>query len=251
MADEKITAQHLYTQVAARLAEAITSGVHPPGSLMPSESVIMERYGVSRVTARAAIAELRSMGLVVSRQGKGSVVRGETSASTLDLTITRRGKHYSVNEQLAAAEDPQVTRTHLSGTEGDLLQLPDEAAFAVDRLLTDPTTAQRAHHRTLIPFTTAEQHPELAENPALDISEIYGVLAAGSQSLTWQEYTTARPALPDDRASLAGDGSWLLVSHRVTHGTDDHPLILETLTASADRTRLVRRVTAQRPAPKV
>lgn len=250
MAEEKIQPRYLYTQVSEKLAAAIVSGVHPPGSLLPSETVIMDRYEVSRVTARAAIAELRSMGLVESRQGKGSVVRDKTAAATLDQTITRRGKRYSVYDQLTATEDPHITRTDLSGTEAELLELPDDAAFAVERLLTDTASGQRAHHRTLIPLATAEQYPALAENPALDSATIYGVLAANGQTLSWQEYTTARPALPDDRASLAADGSWLLICHRVTHGADDQPLILETLTASADRTRLAHRVTAQRPAPK-
>ncbi|WUH93727.1 GntR family transcriptional regulator [Streptomyces sp. NBC_00433] len=245
MADETMQPQYLYAQVAARLAEEIVSGVHPPGSLMPSESAIMERYGISRVTARAAIAELRTMGLIESKRGKGSIVREETATATLDQTITRRGKNFATYGQYTTAEDPHVTRTHLSGTEADLLKLPDDAAFAIDRLLTDSATG-RAHHRTLIPFATADQYPELAENPTLDPAAIYGLLTAAGQTLTWQEYTTARPALPDDRTSLAGDGSWLLVNHRITHGTDDQPLILETLTASADRTRLTRHVTAQR-----
>ncbi|MCI0687524.1 MAG: GntR family transcriptional regulator, partial [Sporichthyaceae bacterium] len=53
-----------YQQVADALREQITAGILPPASPLPSESQIIDQYGVSRPTARAAIAALRAEGLI-------------------------------------------------------------------------------------------------------------------------------------------------------------------------------------------
>ena len=55
----------LYAQVAEYLKERIHKGVIRPNSRMPSERVLAEQFGVSRVTVRQALKELESAGLVV------------------------------------------------------------------------------------------------------------------------------------------------------------------------------------------
>ena len=64
-----------YRQIAAALREAITAGRLAPGDRLPSESELVERYDVARMTARQAIQELRTEGLVVSEHGRGVFVR--------------------------------------------------------------------------------------------------------------------------------------------------------------------------------
>ncbi len=64
-----------YRQVADRLRQHIDSGEWPPGHKLPSESELMAQFGVSRVTVRLAVGALRSEGLIVTRQGRGSYVR--------------------------------------------------------------------------------------------------------------------------------------------------------------------------------
>jgi GntR family transcriptional repressor for pyruvate dehydrogenase complex len=63
--------------VAEGLAAAIRNGEFAPGEGLPTEQELRERFGVSRNVIREAINELRSRGLVVTRQGSGSVVSGE------------------------------------------------------------------------------------------------------------------------------------------------------------------------------
>ncbi len=50
------------------------AGAVSPGELLPSENVLARRYGVSRVTVRAALQSLQQSGLIASRQGLGAVV---------------------------------------------------------------------------------------------------------------------------------------------------------------------------------
>ena len=64
-----------YRQIAAALREAITAGRLAPGDRLPSESELVERYDVTRMTARQAIQELRTEGLVVAEHGRGVFVR--------------------------------------------------------------------------------------------------------------------------------------------------------------------------------
>jgi GntR family transcriptional regulator len=64
----------LYVQIAARLSDAITSGVLAPGAQLPTEAALMEAYGVSRITVRQAVQSLVRQGQLASRRGKGTFV---------------------------------------------------------------------------------------------------------------------------------------------------------------------------------
>jgi GntR family transcriptional regulator len=54
----------LYAQLAKYLTERIENGVIRPNSRMPSERVLAQEFGVSRVTVRHALKKLESLGLV-------------------------------------------------------------------------------------------------------------------------------------------------------------------------------------------
>lgn len=66
--------QPLYLQVAASLKEEILSGIHPVGAQLPTEHDLCARFAVSRFTVREALRQLRDDGLIMSRQGAGTVV---------------------------------------------------------------------------------------------------------------------------------------------------------------------------------
>lgn len=64
-----------YVQIADELAEEIRAERLAPGEPVPSEAVLMERYGVATGTVRNAMRELRDRGLVETRHGAGSFVK--------------------------------------------------------------------------------------------------------------------------------------------------------------------------------
>lgn len=64
----------LYRQVADELRAQIQQRSLAPGSQLPTEATLMERYGVSRNTVRLALGVLRTEGLVITGQGRGSFV---------------------------------------------------------------------------------------------------------------------------------------------------------------------------------
>lgn len=64
----------LYEQIAEVLAARIADGTYPPRRRIPSEAGIVDEFGVSRPTARAAVQLLVERGLVQTVRGKGSFV---------------------------------------------------------------------------------------------------------------------------------------------------------------------------------
>lgn len=64
-----------YRKIAEDIRARITSGELAPGALLPTQQELQAQYGVARMTARQAVAELINEGLVTSQQGKGVTVR--------------------------------------------------------------------------------------------------------------------------------------------------------------------------------
>jgi DNA-binding LacI/PurR family transcriptional regulator len=102
----------LYRQIYHALREEIQSGHYPPGSQLPTEAELIQRFGVSRVTVRNALALLQREGLLVRIPAKGTFVRQrESSASlpkliallALDVQLDFFGKIIRGAEQEAAA----------------------------------------------------------------------------------------------------------------------------------------------------
>lgn len=242
----------LYQQVAAAIREAILSGEFQPDAPLPSESQLMARYQVSRPTVRNAIAALRAEGLIDVHHGKGSFVRSTgRPALTIERRISRTtGGRFTTPDgtEWDEAEKPSVYRSHTTKVTGPPLGLAEEEAlFGCDRLLADPATGTRALHRTLIPFATAEATPGLAEAPDASPDALYALLTKAGHKLWWSETVRARMPLPDERAALRlPDATPVLRTARVTHGTDDRPLILEELRVGADRAELAYKITADK-----
>ncbi|WP_051028884.1 GntR family transcriptional regulator [Nocardia takedensis] len=65
-------------QIANLLRAAILTRKFAPGEKLPSGPQLVERFGVAKATAEAAIRALREEGLVVTRPGSGTYVRERT-----------------------------------------------------------------------------------------------------------------------------------------------------------------------------
>lgn len=86
---EQIVRRKLSDEVFDRLERMITSGELKPGDEMPSERVLMERFGVGRPAIREAMQSLAGMGLVNISHGERAKVLKLTAKSIfqqVDLT---------------------------------------------------------------------------------------------------------------------------------------------------------------------
>ncbi|MDH3296326.1 MAG: GntR family transcriptional regulator [Acidimicrobiia bacterium] len=89
-----------YRQIAETIRRQIESGRLSPGQVLPSEASLGAEHGVSRVTIRKSLEQLRADGLVESRQGFGWMVASQPVVQTLDTLV-------SIERQLA-----RTGRTH-------------------------------------------------------------------------------------------------------------------------------------------
>ena len=64
----------LYARVETVLAGEIIAGDLKVGDQLPTEDILIARFGVSRITVRRAIQNLVCRGLVEIRRGKGTFV---------------------------------------------------------------------------------------------------------------------------------------------------------------------------------
>ena len=64
----------LYIQAVDALYELLGQGAYAAGQLLPAETVLATRLGVSRSTIREALGQLEKDGLIVRKQGVGTFV---------------------------------------------------------------------------------------------------------------------------------------------------------------------------------
>lgn len=81
----------LPARIAEALKEEIINGRLQPGDRLPTEQYLADNFGVSRNVVREAIAQLRSAGIVQSRQGVGTVVSHGDVDKPFHLDIDTNG----------------------------------------------------------------------------------------------------------------------------------------------------------------
>lgn len=64
----------VYVQLAGILRGRIEAGEFVPGRALPSETTLMQEYGLARETVRKGVRVLRDEGLVQIVQGRGAYV---------------------------------------------------------------------------------------------------------------------------------------------------------------------------------
>ncbi|WP_344846252.1 transcriptional regulator NanR [Celeribacter arenosi] len=77
--DGKIVRMKLSDQVFERLRELVASGELSAGDVVPSERVLMERFGVGRPAVREALQAMQSKGLITITHGGRSRVNALTA----------------------------------------------------------------------------------------------------------------------------------------------------------------------------
>ncbi len=97
----------LYRQVADELRVQIQQRDLAPGRQLPTEAALMNRYGVSRNTIRLALGVLRTEGLVVTGQGRGSFVA--------DVPVRRSPRPDRAFQQSITTDGGDVLGAELAG----------------------------------------------------------------------------------------------------------------------------------------
>jgi GntR family transcriptional regulator len=139
----------LYLQLARHLAEAIRERHYRPQEALPSERVLSESLGLSRVTTRKALGELGAQGLIVRRQGSGNYIAPHLEQALSRLTsfseeLRRRG-HVPGSRWISRAI------TAATREEARLLELPFDARVARLKRLRLADEVVLAHEESILP----------------------------------------------------------------------------------------------------
>jgi GntR family transcriptional regulator len=100
----------LYRRIAAELRAAIRSGELRPGTQLPSEQELMQRYDVSRNTVRLALGSLANEGVIATAPGRRAIVRER-------VALTYYASRAERVDQLAGEADSYVREVHEQGRE--------------------------------------------------------------------------------------------------------------------------------------
>lgn len=134
----------LYYQIEQRILEGIRGGQLQPGDQLPTEAILAERHGVSRITAKRALDDLVHKGLAYRKQGKGTFVASQrmrdiSGFGSFTEDIRSRGMVPSSKVLHFAEEEPgEGIRKRLNLPEGAKachlrrLRLADQEPVAVE-----------------------------------------------------------------------------------------------------------------------
>ncbi len=99
----------IWSAIASTLRSDIADGLYPPGSKLPTEAELSQRFGVNRHTIRHALKPLAEEGLVLPRRGSGVFV----TTTPTDYPIGRRVRFH---QNLKAAGRTPAKEVLLLGT---------------------------------------------------------------------------------------------------------------------------------------
>lgn len=124
----------LYQQISNDIQAKIASGEYKEGQMLPSEAKFCDIYHVSRVTVRAAIADLAEKEIVVKKHGKGTFVTKKKLESSLfhfeGFTTACKRNHVEVTTHVLSLEEQKATPVDIR-----MLHLKEgDSVICLDRL---------------------------------------------------------------------------------------------------------------------
>jgi len=126
------SASPMYIQLKESIIADIMAGHHEPHQRLPSERELCQRYGVSRMTVRQALAELMREGAIYTRIGKGTFVSmpqlikqqiGAVSSFSRDVIAQGNTPSSRVLEATVIPAPPMVARMLQIAPEADVILL--------------------------------------------------------------------------------------------------------------------------------
>ncbi len=159
-------ARNFHTFVINEIGQSIVTGRFPIGSVLASDVVMMETYGVSRTVLREALKTLEAKGLVEARPKVGT-------------RVSPRGRWNFF--------DPQVLAWHFDAPPDPVFY---ESLFRARAVLEAPMVALAAQHRTaehvrLLKYWCHQMDTadDSIEQFGLACLEVHGVIADAAQDM--------------------------------------------------------------------
>lgn len=107
----------MWQRIAEVLAAEISAGSFAPGSRLPTETALAERFGVNRHTLRQAIGALSDAGLVSVQHGRGTFVR---PAPVIEYPLGTRTRFSEILSQQSRLADGELLAARESPAEAEV-----------------------------------------------------------------------------------------------------------------------------------
>lgn len=117
-----------YRRIAEAVTAAIEGGEYPPGTLLPSEQALADRFGVTRPTVRQGLAELRATGVITVVNGKGAIVADPSARAEVRPDVAALRRERDTAWEMARREAAAVARVLAVADALDDEGLPEVAA---------------------------------------------------------------------------------------------------------------------------
>jgi GntR family transcriptional regulator len=223
----------LFLGIAQSLAERIASGELAPGAQLLGERELCKQFGVSRVTIRRALGELRQRGLIDSDSARGWFVQvpslGEPNALMSFSEMAR-------SRGLAATSKILRAGTRLAGIDEaeDLGIAPGSELYEIERIRRlDGVAVAIEHSRLPLRIAPNLPHADLAQG------SLYDALRAGGVLPAYAEYVLQAIGASKKQAALleVSEGAPLLMANALTHDRGGRPIEISVSVFRGDRYR--------------
>ncbi len=147
----------IYYQIFEELYKDIREGVYQEGDRFPSETILCEKYQVSRGTVREALKMLFQQGLLIRERGRGTFV-SETKIAQEFNRLMGFTELMKMNEKMAKAKLLEITIKPPNKKVQKLLELDELSQIVkIQRLRygdNEPLIVERSYfvHRIFKPF---------------------------------------------------------------------------------------------------
>jgi len=222
----------LYSRIREELRERIASGAWQPHDRVPSESELMRRYAVSRITVRQALGDLEKERVIFKVPGKGSFVAPAKPFQEL-------GRLQGFAEAMGAMGHDTYNRV-LSARH--LPAMPEVAERLQIEVGAPVTEIRRVRHLERQPVSLdltwlPQRVGERVVREDLATRDIFGILESDCGTPLGHADLVIDAALADAELAALLDiptGAPVLHIERLTHARDGSPLDYEHLYCRAD-----------------
>lgn len=222
----RLKAVPLHQQIRREIAELISRGTWPGGSLLPNETSLAEMLGVAVGTVRRALADLAADGLIARHPKTGTIVTGRTPHLRLEDSFHYFRLH-GPGDSLARAQSRifGYERRLATPREADILRLDaDASVHKFERVRrVDGIAVMRDH--VVFPVAIApdiETVDDIPQTLAIYFLERYGIRVAAQR-----EKLSAALADETDRRILERSGEFaVLVIDEIAFDQIGKPVIL-------------------------
>ena len=232
---DKDLAVPLYHQLEEVLKAEIESGRWRPGEQIPTESQLVDNFGVSKITVRQALQGLVDLGYIRREHGRGTFVSkrkfDEGPRELTSFSEEMRGHNLQASSRILAREIAEA-----EGRVAEALEVPLGSAVLVLKRLRlangEPLSVQTAHiPAALVPGLEIDGNNSLYEV----LQTRYHLYAARARE-TYLAATADRSVTRLLRVRL---GSAVFRVERVTYLTNDKPFEFVQSTIRGDRYSIV------------